>query len=156
VHVCELYPTHDEGYEKMLASKRARDYEHERFTPWSRPSELPPGPSTDEQWAVEQAQKFARLRDRCLAFERRAAEAEEQALRVVALEDDVAAAETRLAAAEADRRALALQVEEARASEHSLRDEAMAAVAAAERVRQFASKAGWLGRLRFLITGRIP
>lgn len=163
VHVCELYPTHDEGYEKMLATKRAADYDSSRFVPWSRPAELPPSPSTDEEWATEQARKFSRLQDRCAMFERRAAAAEEQALRLIELEDEIAAARAnasataaRFAAADAERLALAAQIEEARAREQSLRDEALAAIAAADRLQRFASEAGWLERLRFLISGKMP
>lgn len=162
VHVCELYPTHDEGYEKMLATKRVADYETARFVPWSRPAELPPSPSTDEQWATEQARKFSRLQDRCTMLERRAAEAEEQAFRLVELEDEIAAArakaastEARFAATDAERLTLAAQVEQSRAREQSLRDEAMSAIASADRVRRFASEAGWLGRLRFLLSGKM-
>jgi putative CRISPR-associated protein (TIGR02619 family) len=163
VHVCELYPTHDEGYEKMLAGKRAADYENVRFVPWTRPAELPPSPATDEEWAVEQARRFARLQDRCATFERRTREAEEQALRVVVLEDEVAAArasaaatEARFAVAESERLALAAQVAEGRAREQALRDEALAEAAAADRVRRFASEANWFERLRFLFSGRMP
>jgi hypothetical protein len=163
VHVCELYPTHDEGYEKMLATKRAADYETARFVPWSRPAELPPSPSTDEEWAAEQARKFSRLQDRCATYERRAAEAEEQALRLVEFQDEMAAArvnaaamEERFTAADAERRTLAAQIEEGRAREQSLRDDAVSAVAVADRVRRFGSEAGWLERLRFLLSGKMP
>jgi len=163
VNVCELYPTHDEGYEKMLANKRAGDYEKLRFVPWARPAELPPGPETDEDWAAEQAQKFVRLQDRCATFERRAAEAEEHALRVVAIEEEVAAAraratatEARFVVAEAERATLAAQVEESLAREQAIRAEARAAAAEADRLQRFVSEAGWLDRLRFLISGRTP
>ena len=163
VNVCELYPTHDEGYEKMLANKRAGDYEKLRFVPWARPAELPPGPETDEDWAAEQARKFVRLQDRCATFERRAAEAEEHALRVVAIEEEVAAAraratatEARFVVAEAERVTLAAQVEESLAREQAIRAEARAAAAVADRLQRFVSEAGWLDRLRFLISGRTP
>lgn len=96
-------------------------------------------------------------------FERRATEAEEQALRLVELEDEIAAAranaastEARLEAADAERLTLAAQVEEGRAREQLTRNEAVAAIAAADRLRRFVSEAGWFDRLRFLISGRTP
>lgn len=155
VHVCELYPAHDEGYEKMLASRRVADYEKERFMAWSRPAEASKGPETDEQWATEQARRTARLEDRCAALQRRAEVAEQQALQTAALEDDIAASRLALAAAEAARTEIARSLDEACTRETVLRHEATAAAAEGERLQRLMASATWLDRLRFLITGRL-
>ena len=153
VHVCELYPAHDEGYERRLASKRVADYHDDHFAPWSRPVEMPKGPETDEEWAIEQSKKLALLEKTV----------ELKALDVASLEQDVAkshseitGAHLRFEAAMVERDAVVEQLNEARVLEDSLRNKSLEHAATADRMKRFEREASWIDRLRFVLTARLP
>ncbi len=135
VYVCELFAQHDD-YQETLRGKRAADYDFSRFRPWSRPSNVPPPPSTDEQLVVALRASVSAaeaLLERAGAETRAAislAEALRRDLTSVALERDASRA------AEAALRADVASAQEEVASLRSERESAQTRVAQAQGERE--------------------